>query len=112
MLLIIVNNGFTGIVTSLFLQNLNSILKAIASACELVFTPIFAFLLLRIPFYWNTVVAVAIVSYAIVLYSKNPVKEEVKKAPEVSRKMSASRKVSAHEVEDELLEMRDDKELV
>ncbi len=71
---IIVNNAVLGIVTSLFLKNLNSILKAIASAVELVFTALLSYVLLSIPIYWNTVVAVAIVSYAVVLYAQNPVK--------------------------------------
>jgi hypothetical protein len=38
---IILNNSLVGIVTSLFLKNLNSIVKAFASALELVFTAIF-----------------------------------------------------------------------
>ena len=77
---IIVNNSLVGIVTSLFLKNLNSILKAFASALELVFTAVLSFLLLGIPLYWNTVVAVGVVSYAVVLYAKNPIKEQPKPA--------------------------------
>lgn len=55
-------------------QNLNSIIKAFASAIELVFTAILSFFLLGIPIYWNTIVAVGIVSYAVVLYAQNPLK--------------------------------------
>ena len=40
MLLLIVNNAVLGIVTSLFLKKLNSILKAFASAIELVLTAV------------------------------------------------------------------------
>ena len=61
-------------VTSLFLKNLNSILKAFASALELVFTAILSFLLLGIPLHWNTILAVAVVSYAVVMYAQNPMK--------------------------------------
>jgi len=71
---IVINNSLVGIVTSLFLKNLNSILKAFASALELIFTAIFSFILLGIPIYWNTILAVCIVSYSVVLYAKNPMK--------------------------------------
>ena len=71
---IILNNSLVGIVTSLFLKNLNSILKAFASALELIFTAILSFLLLRIPLHWNTVLAVIVVSYAVVMYAQNPLK--------------------------------------
>ena len=57
-----------------YFQNLNSIMKAFASAIELVFTAILSFFLLGIPIYYNTVIAVAIVSYAVVLYAQNPLK--------------------------------------
>ena len=85
---IIVNNSLVGIVTSLFLKNLNSIMKAFASALELVFTAIFSFLLLGLPLYWNTVIAVAVVSYAVVLYAQNPIKmpEEKTKIPKSEAK--------------------------
>ena len=39
-LLLIINNSILGIVTSLFLKKLNSILKAFASALELVITAV------------------------------------------------------------------------
>ena len=71
---IIINNAFIGIVTSLFLKIFNSILKAFASAMELVFTAILSFLILGIPIYWNTVLSVAIVSAAVVMYAQNPIK--------------------------------------
>ena len=71
---IILNNAFIGIVTSLFLKIFNSILKAFASAMELVFTAILSFLILGIPIYWNTMLSVAIVSAAVVMYAQNPIK--------------------------------------
>ena len=73
-LAIIFNNSLAGIITSLFLKNLNSIVKAFASALELIFTALFSFLLLGIPIHWNTILAVAVVSYAVVMYAQNPLK--------------------------------------
>lgn len=73
-ILIIVNNAGAGITTSLFLKNLNSILKSFASAIEISFTAILSYLLLDIPIHFNTAIAVIIISYAIVVYAKNPVK--------------------------------------
>ena len=71
---IIVNNAAIGIVTSLFLKTHNSIIKAFASALELVFTAILSFIILGIPIYWNTAIAVAVVSSAVVMYAQNPLK--------------------------------------
>lgn len=73
---IIINNSMVGIVTSLFLKNLNSILKAFASALELVFTAIFSFILLGFPLHWNTIIAVAVVCAAVLMYAKNPLKTQ------------------------------------
>ena len=74
---IVINNCLVGIVTSLFLKTLNSILKAFASALELIFTAILSFVLLGIPLHWNTILAVAVVSYAVVMYAQNPVKTAI-----------------------------------
>ena len=71
---IVLNNALIGIVTSLFLKIFNSILKAFASAMELVFTAILSFIILGIPVYWNTVLAVGIVSGAVIMYAQNPLK--------------------------------------
>lgn len=72
-LLIIVNNAAIGIITSFFLKNLNSILKTFASALELMFTAILCWFIFDIPIYLNTVLAIMMVSYAVILYAKNPV---------------------------------------
>ena len=72
-LLIIANNAAIGIVTSLFLRFLNSILKAFASALELMFTGILAWIIFDIPLDTSTVFSIIIVSLATWLYSKNPV---------------------------------------
>ncbi|RWS20976.1 UDP-galactose transporter-like protein, partial [Leptotrombidium deliense] len=70
---VIVNNALCGIVTSLFLKDLNSILKTFASALEIVFTAVFCWILFKIPIDLYTVIAIAIVTYATFLYSQNPV---------------------------------------
>lgn len=70
---IIFNNAAIGIVTSLFLKKLNSILKTFASALELMFTAVLSWIIFGIPITILTVIALIIVTYAIILYSQNPV---------------------------------------
>ncbi|XP_068144755.1 UDP-galactose transporter senju [Drosophila tropicalis] len=72
-IIIIVNNAAIGIVTSFFLKYMNSILKTFASALELLFTAILCYFLFSIPIYMNTALAIAVVSYAIYLYTQSPV---------------------------------------
>lgn len=72
-LLIILNNAAVGIVTSLFLKSMTSILKTFASALELLFTSILAWILFGIPVSIYTFIAIFIVSTAVYLYSINPV---------------------------------------
>ncbi|XP_055539388.1 UDP-galactose transporter senju [Wyeomyia smithii] len=72
-LVIMINNAAIGIITSFFLKYMNSILKTFASALELMFTAILCYLLFSIPIYLNTALAILVVSYAIYLYSLNPV---------------------------------------
>lgn len=71
--LIMVNSCAIGITTSFFLKYLNSILKTFASALELVFTAILCRILFSIPIYLNTIMSIAVVSFAIYLYSQSPV---------------------------------------
>jgi hypothetical protein len=61
---------------------LNSILKTFASSLELMFTAILCWLLFGIPIYINTLLAISIVSYAVIVYSQNPVVNEAKCIPE------------------------------
>ncbi|KAL8580778.1 hypothetical protein ACOMHN_018450 [Nucella lapillus] len=70
---IIINNAAIGIVTSLFLRTLNSILKSFASALELMFTAVLCWLLFGIPVDMYTFLALAIVIGATFLYAQNPV---------------------------------------
>jgi len=72
-IILIVNNAVLGIVTSLFLKKLNSILKAFASALELVFTALLSVPLLGIPLTLHTMVALVLISVAVVMYAQNPV---------------------------------------
>lgn len=72
-LVIMINNAAIGIITSFFLKYMNSILKTFASALELMFTAVLSYLLFSIPIYLNTALAIFVVSYAIYLYSLNPV---------------------------------------
>lgn len=72
-ILIILNNAAIGIVTSLFLKSLNSILKAFASALELMFTAVLSWIIFDISLDANTVLAIFIVSFSTWLYSRNPV---------------------------------------
>ena len=71
--IIILNNAAIGIVTSLFLKSLNSILKTFASALELMFTGILAWIFFGIALDFLTIVSIGIVSFATWLYTKNPV---------------------------------------
>ena len=70
---LIVNNAVLGIVTSLFLKKLNSILKAFASALELVITAVLSVPILGIPLTFNTMLAQILISLAVVMYAQNPV---------------------------------------
>lgn len=72
-ILIIFNNAAVGIVTSLFLKSMTSILKTFASALELLFTSILAWIIFSIPVSFYTFLAIFIVSSAVYLYSTNPV---------------------------------------
>ncbi|CAD6999950.1 unnamed protein product [Ceratitis capitata] len=72
-IIIIVNNAAIGIVTSFFLKYMNSIVKTFASALELMFTAVLCYFLFAIPIYINTALAIAVVSFAIYLYSQSPV---------------------------------------
>lgn len=72
-MLIMFNNAAIGIVTSLFLRSLNSILKSFASALELMFTGILAWIFFGIPLDMLTVFSILVVSFATWLYSNNPV---------------------------------------
>ncbi|XP_036347141.1 UDP-galactose transporter senju-like [Rhagoletis pomonella] len=83
-IIIIVNNAAIGIVTSFFLKYMNSIVKTFASALELMFTAVLCYFLFAIPIYINTAMAIAVVSFAIYLYSLSPVVNTGKVRPLIS----------------------------
>ncbi|GBM52482.1 UDP-galactose transporter senju [Araneus ventricosus] len=70
---VMVNGCACGIVTSIFLKNLNSILKTFAGALDLIFTATMCWIVFGIPIDIYTVISIAIVLYATYLYSQNPV---------------------------------------
>ncbi|KAK8781923.1 hypothetical protein V5799_016742 [Amblyomma americanum] len=70
---IIVNGAICGIVTSVFLKSLNSILKTFASALDLSVMAVLCWIIFKIPIDMYTVAAIAIVSIAIYCYSQQPV---------------------------------------
>lgn len=81
-LAVIANGSLCGIIVSVFLRNLNSILKTFAGALDLSFTAVLCWLIFAIPIDLATVMAITVVSIATYLYSQNPVvnkpKETVK----------------------------------
>ena len=79
-LAIVFNNAAIGITTALFLRQLNSILKTFASALEIMFTAVLCWIIFGIPVDIFTFIAIAIVSYAVILYAHNPVDNTPKQA--------------------------------
>lgn len=75
---IMLNNAAIGIVVSLFLRSLNSILKTFASALELMFTAVLCWIIFGIAIDVFTVVAILVVSAATFLYAQNPVVNKAK----------------------------------
>lgn len=70
---VMLNSSACGIVTSVFLKNLNSVLKTFASALEVIATAILCWIIFGIPVDIYTFISIAIVCYAIYLYAQNPV---------------------------------------
>lgn len=62
-----------GVVTSLLLHSLNSIMKVFATAIELVLIAVLSWIILGYPVTFQTMLAVCIVSCSVVIYAKNPV---------------------------------------
>lgn len=75
-IILMLNNAGGGITTSFFLRNLNSIMKTFTGAIELTCSAVLCYILFGIPIYLNTVISIATVSYATILYSSNPVSKE------------------------------------
>ena len=75
-------------------------MKAFASAIELVFTAVLSFFVLGIPIYYNTIVAVGIVSYAVVLYAQNPIKTTTSGSGDLKESQKTSVKLDSVKVEE------------
>ncbi|XP_062551609.1 UDP-galactose transporter senju-like [Armigeres subalbatus] len=106
-LVIMINNAAIGIITSFFLKYMNSILKTFASALELMFTALLSYLLFSIPIYLNTALAIFVVSYAIYLYSLNPVVNLASKSGSGSiRDKDESRKALMSRDDDDDIELQ------
>ncbi|XP_059138671.1 UDP-galactose transporter senju-like [Physella acuta] len=89
-LAIICNNAAIGIVTSLFLRSLNSILKTFASALELMFTAVLCWMIFGIPVDLYTILAIFIVSLATYLYAQHPVVNKARTDMEIEIKKDYS----------------------
>lgn len=78
-ILLIFNNAILGIITSLFLKKLNSVLKAFAAGLELVFIALISVPIFGIPFTLHTMFAICLISVAVVMYAQNPVQSKTTK---------------------------------
>lgn len=70
---VMLNSSACGIITSVFLKNLNSILKTFASALEILSTAVLCWLIFGIPIDIYTLLSMVIVVYSMYLYAQNPV---------------------------------------
>lgn len=75
-ILIVLINSLSGLVASLFLKNLNSVLKTFASAIELFAIAFLTWLIFDDSIDSYTIIALILVSVALYLYSKEPVSVE------------------------------------
>lgn len=76
---IVINNAIYGVVTSLLLHSLNSIMKVFATAVELIFIAFLSWIFLGYPITLQTAAAVCIVSCSIVIYVQHPITKSVQK---------------------------------
>uniref|UniRef100_A0A0L8GYD5 Sugar phosphate transporter domain-containing protein n=1 Tax=Octopus bimaculoides TaxID=37653 RepID=A0A0L8GYD5_OCTBM len=91
-MLIMLNNASIGIVVSLFLHSLNSILKTFASALELVFTAILCWIIFNIPIDIYTFGSIFIVTAATFMYALNPVVNRPKNTIEKELQLTVDEK--------------------
>lgn len=76
-MLIVINSAVYGVITSLLLHTLNSIMKVFATAIELVLIAILSWILLGYPITLPTVISVVIVSCSVVIYAKHPIAKNI-----------------------------------
>lgn len=80
-LAVCVNNAMIGIITSLFLKRLNSVVKVYASAVELLATAYLSWLVFGIPVDRYTFVALFLIAAASIMYSMYPIKPHSQQLP-------------------------------
>ncbi|XP_050533557.1 UDP-galactose transporter senju [Daktulosphaira vitifoliae] len=85
---IVINSAIYGIVTSLLLCCLNSIMKVFATAIELILIALLSWIILGYQVTLQTIVGVCIVSGSVIIYAKHPVTKTDEKSKESSIKYS------------------------
>ena len=75
-LVIMINSCTNGIVTSLFLKELNAILKTFANALEIIMTAFVTYLLFGTPLDVYAVIAIGLVLTALIAYNANPIQNQ------------------------------------
>jgi len=81
------NSAMYGVVTSLLLHSLNSIIKVFATAIELVLIAVLSWVILGYPITLQTVSAVCIVSCSVVIYAKHPITKSTPPAANSNKNM-------------------------
>ena len=77
MAFVLLNTTFLGIMTSLFLKNLDSVFRTFGAVFQIIFTAILSFFLLNLAINFVTVLSIGIVISALFIYVKNPVEVRV-----------------------------------
>lgn len=72
-IILVLNNALSGLVASLFLKSLNSILKTFAASLELFAVALLAWIIFHDPIDIYTIIALILVSLALTVYAQNPV---------------------------------------
>eukprot|EP01134_Creolimax_fragrantissima_P001089 CFRG1089T1 len=72
-ILVCCNNAMIGIITSLFLKKLNSVVKVYASAIELIATAMLAWMIFGYPIDGPTFISLLLIVFASAIYAMNPI---------------------------------------
>ena len=73
MAFVLFNTTFLGLMTSLFLKNLDSVFRTFGAVFQIIFTAILSVLLLNTTINFVTIISIVIVINALIIYVKNPV---------------------------------------
>ena len=74
LLFVLINTTFLGLMTSLFLKNLDSVFRTFGAVFQIIFTAILSWLLLDMPINLITLISIVIVITSLIIYVKNPPK--------------------------------------